>query len=247
MASPPSIGTLSLEALSGLSDEEKTQKMVEAINGLRSTSVSSLNRGLTIANLDWQIHEFSVTVPDDWQSPTLLNGWVPFNPGGDLAPLYRKTPEGMVEIVGSVKNGAVLASAFVLPEGYWPLDNIQYATPSNGAYGQTLVQASDGAVIPYVGNNAFFHFGMIRFFATDRTPVAASCWPYLFRTTVKSQVAGVVALRVQDAEDSSRPVGVLSVDWDVSSRDGTKAIRIKNIPGLTPGRRHRVKLLVISE
>lgn len=63
MATLPSIPNLSAETLSGLSEGERTTKVVEAINGLRNSLVAALSGGLTPGNLDAQIHEFAVTEP----------------------------------------------------------------------------------------------------------------------------------------------------------------------------------------
>lgn len=57
----------------------------------------------------------------NWIRPTLLNGWTGFSPTHQ-EPQFRRRPDGMVELRGSVKGGTVATTApiFELPPGFRP-------------------------------------------------------------------------------------------------------------------------------
>lgn len=57
---------------------------------------------------------------DDWQYPTLLNGWVDYNPTTYGNVRYRKAPGNLVLVEGMVKSGTVNVASpvFILPVGY---------------------------------------------------------------------------------------------------------------------------------
>ena len=94
--------------------------------------------------------------------PTLLNLWV--NEGGSNQTAgYYKDNFGVVHLQGILSTGTVGAAMFVLPLGYRPtLDEI-YTVPSNGAYGQLIVQQSTGNVTLQVGSNVYASLSGINF------------------------------------------------------------------------------------
>lgn len=63
-------------------------------------------------------------------APTLLNGWV--NIAGEEA-RYRKTPQGIVVLLGRVQTGTVGTAAFNLPVGYRPAILVIWAGWSTAA------------------------------------------------------------------------------------------------------------------
>ena len=76
-------------------------------------------------------------------APTLLNSWVNFV-AGFRAALYFKTPQGMVNLLGLIKNGSA-ATLFVLPVGYRPSASLRFVVSGTSAFAQIDI-ASDGTV-----------------------------------------------------------------------------------------------------
>jgi hypothetical protein len=71
-------------------------------------------------------------------APTLLNGWVNYDDGTTFrTAAYWKTPQGVVQMRGMIKNGTLNADAFVLPAGYRPSTNSAFCVCNSdaGSYG----------------------------------------------------------------------------------------------------------------
>lgn len=96
-----------------------------------------------------------------WTAPTLLNSWVNFGSGNQVAGFFRDA-NGFVHLRGMVKSGTLTLAAFTLPAGYRPSANVNFACVSNGAFGQCFVDSS-GNVMPQTGSNIYFDFGGITF------------------------------------------------------------------------------------
>lgn len=76
--------------------------------------------------------------------PAFQNSWVNFASGHHNAGFY-KDPDGVVYLVGLVKNGAATSTMFTLPAGYRPDQNLRFACMANGAITNVTV-APDGTV-----------------------------------------------------------------------------------------------------
>lgn len=92
---------------------------------------------------------------EDWITPTLLNGWEPFDSNTYSTPGFYKDNFGVVHLKGLLKTGARNTHAFVLPLTYRP-SRIVYETSRNSS--QTVATPfvnSDGRMFPtstdYVG------------------------------------------------------------------------------------------------
>jgi hypothetical protein len=105
------------------------------------------------------ISELSGTKGEAWREvgatgqPAFQNSWV--NAAGGETAAFYKDALGIVHLKGFIGSGTINAVAFTLPEGYRPAANLQFAAPSNSAFGYFDVQ-SDGDVLPVVGNNTWF-------------------------------------------------------------------------------------------
>jgi len=104
---------------------------------------------------------------EDWvelANGDLSNSWVYYDGGGSTynTPAYCKDTNGFVHLKGLIKDGTMQTAAFTLPVGYRPAKNNIIATASNSAYGQFYIQSS-GAVLPYIGNNAWVSLDSITF------------------------------------------------------------------------------------
>jgi hypothetical protein len=77
----------------------------------------------------------------------------------------RDDRTGLVYIRGLMKSGSISTTlpAFILPLGYRPANDVLFAVISNGAIGRLSIQGSDGYVIPYAGNNAYYNFSGVLF------------------------------------------------------------------------------------
>jgi len=107
--------------------------------------------------------DLNPSIQPAWQTPTLVNSWVAL--GGSPAwqnPQYRIDSTGVVHLQGSVKDGTVGASIFVLPSGYRPGAKIGFAVCANNAFGFLTIE-TDGAVSLAVGSNVFVNLDGITF------------------------------------------------------------------------------------
>lgn len=107
--------------------------------------------------------ELNPSIQAGWQTPTLVNSWVAL--GGSPAwqdPQYRIDDMGVVHLQGSVKDGTVGASIFVLPASYRPGAKIGFAVCANNAFGFITIE-TNGAVSLAVGSNVFVNLDGITF------------------------------------------------------------------------------------
>lgn len=91
--------------------------------------------------------------------PAFANSWVNFGAGHETAAFYKDAC-GRVHLKGNIKSGtAVNTTAFTLPEGYRPAATLDFAVPSNGAFGQLRIGA-DGVVNPIIGSTVDFRLNV---------------------------------------------------------------------------------------
>lgn len=84
---------------------------------------------------------------DDWQNPTLLNGYA--NVGSFWAPAqYYRDPWGRVRLRGHVNGGTVNTAIFNLPAGYRPAYVMSLAAVINGAAGEVRVNTGGDVFVP---------------------------------------------------------------------------------------------------
>lgn len=89
------------------------------------------------------------------------NAWV--NAGGAAQTAqYWFDREGRVCLEGTISTGTIGLSAFTLPVGYRPAAPQRFGVPSNGAFGELLVN-TDGTVVPNVGSNVSFNLNGVCF------------------------------------------------------------------------------------
>lgn len=98
-------------------------------------------------------------------APTLLNSWVDYG-GAVEASGFAKTPDGVVRLKGTIKNGTLTASAFLLPTGFRPAANRLYPVVSNSVFGYITIQ-SDGNVVMSSVNATFVTLDGISFVASN--------------------------------------------------------------------------------
>lgn len=177
--------------------------------------------------------EATVTVPSDWTAVAVFaNSWVNYDTSTNPGAQYRKTPDGMVELFGAVKSGTVPATAFTLPAGCRPALPINFSCVSNGAFGLVVVE-TDGDVVPSVGNNTYFDFGLFRFSASSRTPAPLSCWPIQIPCALRVRPNAVLLAEARET-GSGAYVAAANPDWDWDTQAGQNFVIIRNVPFLPP-------------
>lgn len=133
---------------------------------------SSCAIGATSTHMEINLVGASVgIIPEPWHvvgatgEPAFQNSWVNFGGTYPVA-AYRKDPNGMVEIKGTVKSGTISNAIFTLPAGYRPLEERYYpvstgsnATGANQVFGAVDI-VNDGRVYPLLGNTAFFNINL---------------------------------------------------------------------------------------
>lgn len=198
------------------------------------------NSGLLVSdNLAAQVFTIKVQVPDDWQPVAYQNGWVDFD--SLLAARYRKDANGIVWVKGRARSGSA-STIFTLPTAYRPPDQLLFAQRGNSVFASVQVN-STGAVFQVDGTTADCSFNL-SFVAADRSPVPAACWPVSIACALSARPAGVVLWSAQDLANPPSYLPALgAVDWTYATKansDGTTqgSIKIRNVPGLAPGKKY---------
>lgn len=97
--------------------------------------------------------EIRLTPPTSgsWVNATFLvaDNWENYDPGEVTLPLakYKIDSDGLVHVIGVIKNGNLGGAAFQLPEGLRPGKDIKFHTSGGGNGGGVSVD-SDGFVTP---------------------------------------------------------------------------------------------------
>ena len=99
--------------------------------------------------------------PPVWQEPVLVNSWVNYGTVVNNAG-YTKDKFGMVRLRGVIKTGTIPASAFILPDGYRPVNTHIFAVISNDTIGRVDIDAN-GEVKIAVGSNVYVSLDNISF------------------------------------------------------------------------------------
>lgn len=113
---------------------------------------------------DTEAHEWAAlnTQQDGWSTPSFTNGWANF-PTRNVG--YRKNSEGFVELRGALASGTLGSSAFTLPVGYRPSEQLVFPCATFGAIGRVDVLANGTVVPTSPSNNVLVDLGPARFYA----------------------------------------------------------------------------------
>jgi hypothetical protein len=106
-----------------------------------------------------------------WQTPTLQNGWVRYDPTTYNPPGYFKDSMGIVHLRGLVKGGTIQATIFTMPAGYTPefrelfivASSMPTATATRGSGHGRVDILSDGQVLVWEGTNDWLSLDGITF------------------------------------------------------------------------------------
>lgn len=179
-------------------------------------------------------------------SPAFENSWANFGAGRQTA-AFRVDERGAVFLKGLVRAGTLNTACTTLPVGYRPPLAITLATISNNVLGRVDVDANGGVIAAKdsIGSNVFVSLDGISFFAT--TPAAPDAWtgtgwPMQVQTPLTVGVRGAVVWRAVDLTDGQRVMhGTPGIVWEPS---GVGGLSIRAFPGLSPGRRYLVTVVV---
>jgi hypothetical protein len=252
MAKPPRTKNLRLE------DVADPERLTRSLNQFLEPAHAALTAGLTFSeNIQSQYHVSNpVYVPDDWISMSPLgSGWrdrgaedAAYNTFGPAQ--YRKSMDGeWVMLRGILQQTAGSSPAFLFPASHAPVVYMACATQGNSAFANFDV-ATTGTMTLTVGSaSSNVLLSGIRFPAADRTPPVPPCFPYDFAYTLGPSAPRYVFLtRIQEESAGSAPraFSVSVLDWEVVYKAGSPYVRVRNIPGLIPGRSYRFELLVVA-
>lgn len=247
MALPPQVTGLSREDLPDAPPwiDRLLPKLNQALKG----GANALNRQLTFAdNFAAEIRDITVTIPDDWVTPTLKANVA--NWGGGFATIqYRKKADGTVEIKGFGRAGAALGAfytCYTLDIPYRISETRRFAGEVNDV-AQEFEVNSDGSV--KLGNNGAAntnHFTLeATFTASDRTPIAPAVWSKIgWKTSLTGKPAGIWPIAIADSAKVRARIPPTVIDWEWRGADNN--IRILNMPGLIPTRSYKITLLAIQ-
>jgi hypothetical protein len=103
---------------------------------------------------------------DAWNYPqAFTNSWVNWSSGAQPARFWKDTG-GIVHLEGMISSGTLTATAFTLPPGYRPSEQLVVPVGSNGGLGRVDVTTA-GAVAPNAGSTVWFSLSGIHFRAAD--------------------------------------------------------------------------------
>lgn len=213
------------------------------LNDVMSTIRELLNKGITfVQNIDCEIKETDILVPDPWIYPEPENGWRQDAPSG--VPLrYMKHPDGSVEFQGDLIDGGstTVLSAGVISNAYVPDYPMRFVVVS----GNIQVDPS-GELSHSGGADGTFNF---RYMASDATPYSSSSFPIVISTKYSKKPLSVTCVSIEDITDTDpKKLGcAMQIDWDYISVQGNPSVQIKNICGLPYNRKYRLKFLIVGE
>jgi hypothetical protein len=233
MALPPNIAALDAR------DLDTPAGIARPVGALAAGVQAALAGGITRANMAGRIVDFEVALPADWVRPALAAG--ASEPNAALPLRWRKTAAGEVEGIGVGQVSGADQPVYTLP--WRPIQDLGFLTRQSG--GSTVANLSiltSGAVT--IGTAALAVHVAFRFTPTDRSPRAPSPpWPRVVQLSPRRVVSEVQVLRAVDLDLGAPGLAALAVEWG-QDRD---SLQIRNVVGLHPGRRYRLKLFVSWE
>lgn len=84
--------------------------------------------------------------PNAKNAPTLINSWVDFG-GAYGASAYWRDEQNTIHLTGLIKSGTSGTVAFVLPIEFRPSATLQFATVSNGVFGQVAIDTAGNVTV----------------------------------------------------------------------------------------------------
>lgn len=235
MAAPPTITRLDASLF-----PKEQQKAGEEISKFFTEAGACLDKGLTFQeNFKAQVTaQLKARGAPFWLSPSYTNSWVDFS--GPLAGRYRKNGEGLVQLAGSLKSGTIGSTAFTLPAGYRPTQEVDISPWSSGETDSKLVILASGAVVPVTGSNTQFSIDCS--FMGDGTPGPTLTQDLLFACTVGRPLE-VRAISAVTAADGNTTLAVGPCAWRYQ-QDGQ--VRVTSVPGLLPDTDYLVTFLAVG-
>lgn len=224
-------------------------RFLETYNPFAQRANQVLTKGLTFGeNFAGEVKSVTLTAPElAWRTPTLQNSWVNLTAslGWDNAG-FRVDAAGQCYARGVIFNGTAVSGTvlFTLPVGYRPARSYSFAVDSNSAHGRVNV-LSTGDVTIVAGSNAYLSLAGLAWEAT--TPAApdapAAPWPLTVQHGLR-QVGGLLPIRTLGLSGvAAELLGAPSFDWALL---GDGSVSLRNVYGLTPGKKYRVDLLLFE-
>jgi hypothetical protein len=165
--------------------------------------------------------------------PAFQNGWVSYDAARTMR--FKKYPDGRVRLQGFIKSGTIGTTAFTLPVGYRPSNELSIPCQSASAFANVAILA-DGQVLPNVGSSAYVSLDSIEF-DTGQTTFPASIVSVTQEGWHNVGAAGEPAFQNAYANAGSRPMrfrkdpaGRVQVQGDVSSATATDDTPVFTLP-----------------
>jgi hypothetical protein len=213
----------------------------------QNAALGAMLRALNFAeNFQADIREVVLTGPSpSWiELSDLANDW---NEGGP-APTARIEPGGHVFLRGKIDSGTIPAVALTLPLGYRPAVVGRFAVESNSAAG-TVEIATNGQLTVLSGSNTRVSLDGISFYAAATaahpTPLTwPQTAPQLQLSPEMTRVVGIwpIAFRPLDSTPELA-MGMPNIEWE---QVPPRAVKLRTVWGLQPGRRYSLQLLLIG-
>lgn len=193
-----------------------------------------------------QVKDIVFTAPQPTWRTGLSGTWVDFG-GSDTVSGYRIDNRGRGHLKGLVKNGAAAPSTIIaMPADFAPTGREIFVVPTSAGVKGEVHILSSGVVSLDAGNVGYVSLAGITWQAAtppfQDLPTWAQGAPEVGHTLPK--VVGVSAISCL-ALDVTRnySAGATQPVWEAA---GPSSIRITDVPGLTPGKRYAMRVLLIG-
>ena len=245
MAPPPRFKRFPMEQLE--EESEGVRALAAALSDFAQDTVSALTRALTRGeNFAGQEFELTFDSPAAWHEvdasgePAFQNSWVNYGGSQETAG-FRVGHDGRVYLKGQVKGGTINTTVFTLPIGYRPANNQEFASLSGSpALGWVSVNDDGTVVANGSGTNAYVFLNGINFEPVSGVFQEQSPFPLMMRPTFGRRPRNVWLGDIERL-DGGNDVAPNTLRWRLTA-DGQVAIR--NVTGLTPSKRYRIRVLM---
>ena len=248
MAKPPDYGALTREALQDA--PAWVEKLLRPLNTLGQGTRDAMRGGLTIAdNLAAEVREVTLAAPEDWTALSLTGGWTRHPDTAFVSPGWRKAEDGRVYLRGLLTRAAgVPAAGSALATGLpAPVGHSRHAAEQDAAHAALDVQA--GGTLAWVsgpGTAGTLSLADVQYDAADRAPAAwASPLTLVLGPRFSAPPALLWVARCVDAATKA-PLSCGVPTWAPTTVDGRPAVRLSRVPGLTPGVRVTLTLVIAA-
>lgn len=247
-------------ALEGFPEEIRGplfRSLVEPLRAFNSAVGAAVEASWRVG-VNLQLFELRVDVPNDWQTPTFLNSWTAATSiSGEVAPGYRKTEDGHLELRGAADapgGGATPGDVlFTVPSAYAPFArwrSVQWTIDGALAYNTAVLSVETDGSVTWLGGNT----GAAQAVGLQMRVQCADLRPPVFTTpyalpqdiayTLTRPPIGLWVLSVTERGGAPAVLAPGGVEWQPSTAG--RSIRLRHVAGLQAGKSYTIRLAALG-